>query len=189
MVKSCKEIIEARKSVRKFENTEIDDNLILEILDSARLAPSAKNRQPWKYYILNDQEKTKVIDLFQCELKKDNSEETGLATSRIMTEANKIVLVFMDTYFLTENNLSPMPYYLSMGASIENALLRATELGIGSLWICDILAIEKQLTEMFYPNGKLISALCFGYAKQENFRAKKKELKQIIIKKEEIYND
>lgn len=40
-----------RRSIRKFSNRNVPKELILEIIDAARLAPSAKNRQPWKYII------------------------------------------------------------------------------------------------------------------------------------------
>ena len=45
----CKRIIEKRKSVRNFNSREVKIEQIYDILDSARLAPSAKNRQHWKF--------------------------------------------------------------------------------------------------------------------------------------------
>ena len=165
----CKRIIEKRKSVRNFNSREVKIEQIYDILDSARLAPSAKNRQPWKFYILSQK------------LRKENDEETGIATIKIMKECNKLVLAFMDYKQIKQEGHRLRPYYFSMGASIENALLRATELGIGSLWVYDIVAIEDELQEIFAKDLMFISALCFGFEDELLPRAKKKSLEEIII--------
>ncbi len=179
---NCKDIIEKRKSVRSFNDKEVSNEDILKILDSARLAPSAKNRQPWRFRILSEYEKEKFISIFEERLKKENSEETGFATIRILKESSKVVLVFMDYKEITNLGLSIEPYYFSMGAAIQNALLRATELGIGSLWIYDAIAIREELEEMFAEGKMFISTLCFGYEDKVLPRAKKKSLEEIILK-------
>lgn len=43
--------IKQRRSIRRYNNTAVEDDKIIEILNAARLAPSAKNRQPWKFHI------------------------------------------------------------------------------------------------------------------------------------------
>ncbi|MBQ8451880.1 MAG: nitroreductase family protein [Clostridia bacterium] len=182
---SCKKVIENRKSTRFFLQKEVSYSDILDILSCAALAPSAKNKQPWRFYILNNDEKEKVVETFHKKLLKDNSEETGLETVRILKESNKVVIVFMDNKPIEAQKLRLTPYFLSVGASIENALLRATELGIQSLWIYDVVAIEDELKQMFYPEGMFMSALCFGYENGNHMRAKKKDLKDLILNKEE----
>lgn len=176
-------IFEERKSVRSFSNKKVDEKVLLEILEAARVAPSAKNRQPWKFCILSDKQKTEVVDLFYKTLIENNTEETGIATVKILRQCSKVVLVFMDYKEIEREGLSLIPYYLSVGASIENALLKATELGVGSLWIYDMIAIKDEILKMFYPEGMFISALAFGYEDKVLPRAKKKTLEEIIIKK------
>lgn len=46
-----------RRAVRKFKNTPIDREVILQLLDAGRMAPSAMNRQPWQFYVLTDPKK------------------------------------------------------------------------------------------------------------------------------------
>lgn len=182
MTDTCKKIIENRKSVRFFSDKQVSDECILNILDCARLAPSAKNRQPWRYLILTDEQKNQVVDMFEKKLIEENSEETGIETVRILKQSSKLVLAFMDYKEIVAQNHWLEPYYFSMGASIENALLRATELGIGSLWIYDICVIKDELVKMFCPDYMFISAICFGYEGKILPRAKKKSLKEILIK-------
>lgn len=174
---NCKETIKKRKSAFEFSNTKIEYSEILDILDSARLAPSAKNRQPWKFYILEKDEKEKVLNWFLEELKQTNSEETGLATAKYIKDSQYLVLVFMED---TTDNIATN--ILSVGASIENALLTATEKDIGSLWIFDLCVINTKLTTYCNAPGKLISSICFGIDKDPSKRiAKKKTLNDIIL--------
>lgn len=71
---------------------------------------------------------------------------------------------------------------LSVGASIQNALLTATENGIGSLWVFDLCTITEKLTKYCNASGRLISSVCFGIDKDPNKRiAKKKTLEEIIL--------
>ena len=53
--------IEDRRSIRKYKPDELDRKLIGEIIYSASLAPSAKNRQPWKFIVYQGEEKDKFV--------------------------------------------------------------------------------------------------------------------------------
>ena len=55
--------IENRRSIRKYKPDEIERKLIDEIIYSASLAPSAKNRQPWKFIVYQGKEKDKLFDV------------------------------------------------------------------------------------------------------------------------------
>ena len=53
--------IENRRSIRKYKPDELDRKLIEEIIYRASLAPSAKNRQPWKFIVYQGEEKDKFV--------------------------------------------------------------------------------------------------------------------------------
>ena len=57
--------IENRRSIRKYRSDEIDRKLIEEIIYSATLAPSAKNRQPWKFIVYQGEEKDKLVEVMR----------------------------------------------------------------------------------------------------------------------------
>lgn len=50
------EAISKRKSIRKYQNKKIEDEKLDKILESARIAPSAANRQEWKFIVVKNQE-------------------------------------------------------------------------------------------------------------------------------------
>lgn len=58
--------IENRRSIRKYKPDEIERKLIEEIIYSASLAPSAKNRQLWKFIVYQGKEKDKLVDRNCC---------------------------------------------------------------------------------------------------------------------------
>ncbi|MGB9749592.1 MAG: nitroreductase family protein [Caldisericia bacterium] len=53
-----KEILE-RYSVRKYKKEDVPEELVKEVIEAARLAPSANNKQPWKFIVVRDFEKRK----------------------------------------------------------------------------------------------------------------------------------
>ena len=57
------EIINNRRSARNFTDKDVSEEQIKKIIQSASKAPSAKNRQPWKFYILNNFQKNHIADM------------------------------------------------------------------------------------------------------------------------------
>lgn len=178
----CKIAIEARRSVRKYLDKSVDMELLLKILDAARLAPSAKNRQPWRFCILSEEQRETLSRDMLKKLKTDKSEASGVASAKIIGSCGAVVLVFMDSSQVESKGFSLVPDYLSVGAAIENALLRATELGIASLWVYDTIVIKEELERSYGGGLKYVCALCFGYGDEgAEFRKKKKSLDEIIL--------
>lgn len=58
-----KEAIENRRSIRKYKCEEVPNELIEELIECARLAPSAKNRQPWEFLIVKNNTKNEIADI------------------------------------------------------------------------------------------------------------------------------
>ena len=61
MVKNFFETIESRRSVRKFKSDSISDEMLQKIIAAGCLAPSAGNVQPWKFYIIRQQENKELL--------------------------------------------------------------------------------------------------------------------------------
>ncbi len=189
-------IFEQRKSIRKYKETEIPKEDLLKIIEAGRLAPSAKNRQPWRFVVLTGDKKEKVLEKMEKGINRSKKSifmpkkfRNGMAsaenTLRIMREAPVVVLVF--------NILSGNPYppvfagkrvseihnSLSIGAAIENMLLKATEMGIGSLWIGNTVYAHKEITSYLGTKDQLISAVTFGYPNEEPEGRPKKSIEEI----------
>lgn len=69
---------------------------------------------------------------------------------------------------------------LSIGASIENMLLTATEIGLGTLWIANTCYAYKELTEYLETTQQLVGAIALGYADEKPIQRPRKQLEDIV---------
>ncbi|TDA22836.1 nitroreductase family protein [Extibacter muris] len=116
--------------------------------------PSSKNRQPWKYIVVQGDAKEEMLRGFRQGIEREENECALLPQSKryiaaakhtvdLMEAAPTIVLVVNSIGKNEMGEMTPEEHVYeicniqSIGASIQNMLLAATEKGIGSLWICD----------------------------------------------------
>lgn len=158
-------MIEERRSIRKYINKEISNDIIEDLIYHGTLSPSAKNNQPWYFVVVKGNLKNKIGEL----LNEDKS--SVLLTSKVIKECSALILVYntIDEYFS----------HLSIGSSIENILLRATELDLGTLWIGYIKKIEKEVNELLNINHELVSAIAVGYKDEEPLKRPRKSMDEI----------
>ena len=57
------EAMKKRRSIRKYQPRDVEDQLLEELFEAARISPSAKNRQPWRFMVLKGCEKDHVADI------------------------------------------------------------------------------------------------------------------------------
>lgn len=157
------QIIKARRSVRKFKQQTIPEDIIKDVLDCARYAPSARNIQPWIFGVITDpQLKAKVAAL--------------TTYGKFIKDAPVCFAVFTD---------QTQKYFLEDGsAATENIILACQAYGIGTCWVAghknDYAAeIEKLLNVP--DNYTLISLIPAGYPDQDPAPRNKKSLEEVIF--------
>lgn len=171
--------IEERRSIRKYKDKEVDKEIIMDILNAGRLAPSAKNRQPWYFIKVNTNIKNKIANLM-CEYVEEKGSDGRLYsvnfTANVIKEAPVLILVLKEK----DNNWNTYDN-LSIGASIQNMLLRSVELNLGSLWIGDTDFIEKDILKMVdHEEMELVCSLVIGYPNQVPKMRPRKSIEQIV---------
>ena len=180
-----KRVIKNRRSIRKYKCEEVPNELIEDLIECARLAPSAKNRQPWEFLIVKNNTKNEIADIMlekekgrniSLEKKLLNANSSVKATAKIIKEAPILILVFKQ---YNENWTTGDT--LSIGGAIEHICLRATDLGLGSLWIRDTVYSQKEIAKLVdYENMELISAIAVGYPDEEPKQRPRKKLDEIL---------
>lgn len=182
----CREAIEKRRSIRTFKKDDIEDEIIEDILNCGRLAPSAKNRQPWYFVVVRNPEKEEIVRIMEewketADIKEYEAhlgyKSSVPGSSRIIREAPVIILVFYkkENGWIEGDNLS-------IGAAIENMILRATSLGIGSLWIRDTNSVKEKIAKLVgLENLELNSTIALGYTAENPKPRPRKDLKDIMI--------
>lgn len=189
--------IEARRSIRKFSSTDIPDDIILKIIEAGAKAPSAKNRQPWKFIIVKGDSKAGMLEAFQNGLKQEKPGNGILPNSKqhvagaeytmeIMRQAPVTIFVLntegkdLFQILTPEEKVYDIANIQSISAAIQNMLLAATEMGIGSLWICDVFFAYRELTGWLSENGEMIAAITLGYPLETPNERPRKKLLDIL---------
>lgn len=186
-----------RRSIRKFQRKTLTQDLISEILDTGRAAPSAKNRQPWKYIVFTGKSKEELLDIMEIGLNREENISASLPLSRsgipdarntlkIMREA-PVVIIVLNTNgtspFIsidTDDRITEICDTLSIGASIQNILLNAHEKGLGTLWIANTCFAYKELVEYLDTDRQLIGAIAIGYPDECPHQRPRKTLDEIV---------
>lgn len=171
------EAIENSRSIRRFKPDKVENSIIKQLLNVARLAPSSKNRQPWMFYIARKNVKQNIVKIMKTWYENNINEKTSvLGTARVIEQAPVLILVFRNA----DNKLERSDT-LSIGAAIEHILLKATELNLGSLWIADTAYVNDEISKLVNTNLELFSAIAIGYADETPVARPRKKLKEITF--------
>lgn len=107
-----------RRSVRKYTNKTISDEIIKELIEAGVSAPSAGDQQPWHFIIINDRKLLDRIPEFHPHAK-------------MLLEARKAILVCGDLNLETHIGF----WMLDCSAATENILIAARAKGLGTCWL------------------------------------------------------
>lgn len=177
-----------RRSVRSYRNEPISEEMIEQIMAAAVMAPSAVNLQPWYFVVIKSEEameKLKTV-MGQVAVKMypnlverfPNHPEVVRETNSFITDlggAPVCVLAFQGKTDFTKTESSILQ---SISAAIENLMLAAWGLGVGSCWLTAPVeaGMEETLRESFAPDkGTFVAMVTLGYAKRIPKAPKRKE--------------
>ena len=186
-----REAMAARRSIRRFEDRPVPEEVVNSVLSAAIQAPSGKNRQPWRFVVVAGEEKRAAM--IRCmrsgiEQAREQHLDTGssLWTTRIMRKAPVTIFVLNPMGMHPWVPHSTYEMYLgtvdiqSVGAAIQNMLLAAQDAGLGSLWICDVFAAYEQLTEWLGEPGQLVAAVALGYPAEHPEARPRRPLSDVV---------
>ncbi len=158
--------LRTRRSIRRFKSDPIPDSIIEDILTTATFAPSAHNRQPWRFSVVTDaaqpiKEKLadEMIKKFQQELENDAlppeeiSKRVERSKDRILSAPVVIVLsVDMSDMDIYPDKHRRKAEYIMATQSVANAgmqlLLASHAEGLGSVWVCSPLFAQKTVQDV-----------------------------------------
>ncbi len=160
------EVIKKRKSIRSYLEKQIPRNVLLEILEAARKAPSASNRQPWKFIVVQDNK------LKQQLMKASRNQ-------RFVGEA-PIVIAGCATNIshIMPNSVHSFPVDLSI--ALDHITLQAVDLGLGTCWIGAF--DQERVKEILHipKNVRVVCLMTLGYPAGNGLESSRKPLDDII---------
>ncbi len=151
------ELITKRRTIRKFLQKKIDPVLLEKFVDAARLAPSAANRQPLEFVVVN-QEKL-VGQIFE------HTQWAGYIKPYGRPQKGQEPVAFI--CIVVNKEISSRYYTIDCGAAAQNLVLAALEEGIGS---CIIGAFDKKSIEKMVGVPKqreVVLVVAFGYPAEQ----------------------
>jgi nitroreductase len=184
------EAIAARRSIRRFTDKPIPDDMIKIILNAAILAPSGKNKQPWRFTVVRDSHRVEMIKILRAGIAsvKEKGENPGSSewSACVMDEAPVTIFIFnpggmppwMD--HSVDEMIDDVVDIQSIGAAIQNMLLAAQELGLGSLWICDVFYAYEELAQWLGESGEMIAAVSLGYPGEAPAPRPRKTMDEVV---------
>ena len=172
--------IESRRSIRKFREDMIPMELIDQALAAGIKAPSSKNKQPWRFVVVGGKAKEEMLGLFEAGLIREQNGQALLPKNRnalpdawntlkVMKQAPVIIMVLNEESgspfeaVSNEDRVAEIANTQSIGAAIENIILAAEELGLGTLWICNTFFVYTELCEWLHTDRQLAAAIALGY--------------------------
>ena len=157
------DLLKSRRSIRKYKSTPVEKEKLMRCLEAAQWAPSASNKQPWEFIIVEDEV-----------MRKKFSEIHPYA--KFVAESP---VVFVP---LTNPEIHPKYHMSDTGLAIQNFMLQAHAEGLGTCWAGVIgTSFEPELKKLLKVPDKLnvMALVAVGYPDQKRDSSRKK-LEEIV---------
>jgi len=160
-------VIRNRFSVRSYTDKKVEKRVVLEILEAARIAPSAVNFQPWHFIVISEPE---YLHDFQ-----------EVYPRTWFREAPVCIVVCADHSQSWKRKSDGKDFAdVDIAIATDHLILKATELGLGTCWVCnfDALLAQKKLGLPEYIEPMVLVPL--GYTLAETPEKKRKSLHELV---------
>lgn len=191
------EMFKERRSIRQFLDRQVDQEKINEVLEAAILAPSAHNRQPWRFIVISKPDiKQRLVAMmsveYQCDLISDGktaseAKEIVVRSNQKILSAPVVIIICLDSDTIDQygDEKRDRAEYLTAVQSTamagENLLLSAHTEGLGGVWMCAPLfaqeAVRKaiELPDEWDPQGLIL----LGYPANTPDKRKRKSVDEV----------
>jgi nitroreductase len=171
--------IRSRKSVRKYNNKPVCDEHIKQLIESARLAPSGKNTQPWNFIIVKSKDtKAQIAQVSNNQTWMETAPVFIICVADIRCRiVDDIVAVSLDE----ESNLRELKQIIRDTAiAVEHILLEAESIGLSSCWVA--FFNQKDIRPILgIPDDKyVVGVVTIGYSDEGGKTTPRRPLESMI---------
>ena len=193
-------LMRGRRSVRRYLDQPVPRELLMEVLEAARWAPSPHGRQPWRFVVLtNDAPKRLLADAMGDEWRRQLAMD-GQATEVVELRRRKsherilhapaivipcLYLADLDQYPDAERAAAEATMAIqSLGCAVQNMLLMAYHLGLDGGWMCaplfcpEVVVAALDLDPALTPHA----LITLGYAAADPVRRDRLPLERLIVR-------
>lgn len=173
-------VIKARRSIRRFKTEQIKEEELQAIIEAGLYAPSAMNRQPWHFTVI---QKKSLIDQLSADFKNLAKTSDHRYARKVASKEGYHVFHHAPTVILVSGDKDNSYTAVDCAAATQNMLLAAESLGIGTCWVGFIAHLlndpnhQGYLKELGIPEGcRQFHSIALGY--KDDIEPKPAERKQ-----------
>ncbi|WP_459477550.1 nitroreductase family protein [Clostridium saccharoperbutylacetonicum] len=169
--------IEMRRSIRKYSDKPVEDNQIRELLESARLAPSGNNTQPWNYIIVKSEKmRQKVVEA------SHNQKWMLTAPVFIVCVADIRCRIKEEDIYLDDNSPEDELKRIIRDTSISVGyiLLEANNLGLGVCWVAEFTQEEIRPVLNIPTDKYVVGVITVGYPNENPKARPRRKIEDMI---------
>lgn len=183
--------IKGRRTIRAYSGKAVSDRIVKKILEAGIWAPSPHNSQPWSYRIFTGADRRRdLVEAISSHSKEilPSIRPLFMKSLDVMKSAPVIVLVY------NERSLSRRLVYLGepyvsasrlsetqgVASSIQNMLIMARSLGLGSAWLNMPLLAYKEIRRVTGDGRNLEALVTFGYPAEKGAVLKRRALEDVV---------
>ena len=158
------ELIRSRRTIKQFKPDPISIETMKELLEVASWAPNHKLREPWQFKLFTGDGKEKLLSAWQA-AKEDGKGARPMKPEKL-EQLKQIPLFIVVTMPVDPRQQVFEEDFAAVSAYIQNLLLAAWDLGIGSQWNTESVIYSPIFREAIgvTPGEKVVAILQFGYA-------------------------
>jgi len=188
------EAIKRRRSIRRFVPDDVSEDMVNQMLEAARLAPSASNRQPWRFLVVRDREIRKQLSriclgqrfieeapvVIVCfgdferysdtarKKRRQESVDSGAASTASGRFADPEFIAYIDSLPVPLHEQLVTPVVANTYIAIEHLVLMATALGLSTCWV-GAFEDPAEINRLFGLDDTLlpVAVIPVGYAAGE----------------------
>ncbi len=161
-----KDIIQKRRSVRAFTDQPISEEKLRRVLEAARLAPSASNRQAWKFVVVKDTNKRKAL--------------TRAANNQAFVGQAPIIIVAVALMPERIMTCGVPSYAVDLAIAMEHVVIAAVDEGLGTCWI-GAFSQENVRRILGIPDKyKVVTVMPIGYPARETAARSRKPIEEVV---------
>ncbi|MBN2081480.1 nitroreductase family protein [bacterium] len=137
-------IIYQRRSIRRFKSQPVEPQAIVELLRAAMAAPSARDRQPWRFLVVTNEPARQQL-------------ASALPNAAFAAEAGVVIFIYGEP--------NTELFDQDLAAATENLLIAAAELGLGTCWcgVTDERRPSMHKITGIPENQRIVSMICIGH--------------------------
>ncbi len=184
-----------RRSIRSFTTEPVTDESIRLLVEAANSAPSAHNKQSWRFLVIREEKKRELVQLINGKTNEFSKNSAVLLrmAARSIASAPVVIGVVNSGELIEQGKTlfdvaSSQAYDFlrtmeiqSSAAAVQNLLLAATSIGLSTVWLGILFLIKDEIRQFLgEPKGEFMAVIPVGYANKIPRGPEKRPAEMII---------